>query len=203
MAHNNTILRQIVAFLPRHEFDSLAKDYHQGQKFRSFTRWTQFMVMFIGQLSGRKSLRDIVMNVAAQSSKLYHLAIRPCSRATLARVNEKQSASLYEAVFFKLLERCRHFAPTHRFKFKSKLYLLDATTIDLCLSLFPWATFRKTKGAVKLHVGLDADGYLPTFISLSEGKTHESNWASALNFLAALSLFSIAASTIMPGIRHS
>jgi hypothetical protein len=180
VAHNNTILRQIVAFLPRHEFDSLAKDYHQGQKFRSFTRWTQFMVMFIGQLSGRKSLRDFVMNVAAQSSKLYHLAIRPCSRATLARVNEKQSASLYEAVFFKLLERCRHFAPAHRFKFKSKLYLLDATTIDLCLSLFPWATFRKTKGAVKLHVGLDADGYLPTFISLSEGKTHESNWANAL-----------------------
>jgi len=180
VAHHNTILRQIVAFLPRHEFDSLAKDYHLGQKFRSFTRWTQFMVMFIGQLSGRKSLRDIVMNVTAQSSKLYHLAIRPCSRATLARVNEKQPAALFEAVFFKLLERCSQFAPAHRFKFKSKLYLLDATTIDLCLSLFPWATFRKTKGAVKLHVGLDADGYLPTFISLSEGKTHESNWASTL-----------------------
>lgn len=80
MAHNNTILRQIVVFLPRHEFDSLAKDYHLSQKFRPFTRWTQFMVMLIGKLSGRKSLRDIVMNVAAQSSKLYHLAIRPCSR---------------------------------------------------------------------------------------------------------------------------
>ncbi len=147
MAHHNAILRQIVAFLPRHEFDALAKDHHQGQKIRSFTRWTQFMVMFIGQLSGRKSLRDIVMNVAAQSSKLYHLAIRPCSRATLARVNEKQSASLHEAVFFKLLERCRHFAPAHRFKFKSKLYLLDATTIDLCLSLHgPKRPGRKAEG---------------------------------------------------------
>ena len=180
MAHNNTILRQIVAFLPRHEFDSLAKDHHLGQKFRSFTRWTQFMVMFVGQLSGRKSLRDIVMNVGAQSSKIYHLGIKLCSRATLARVNEKQPASLYEAVFFKLLERCHQFAPGHRFKFKNKLYLLDATTIDLCLSLFPWATFRKTKGAVKLHVGLDADGYLPTFISLTDGKSHESQWARAL-----------------------
>jgi len=180
VAHHNTILRQIAAFLPRHEFDSLAKDHHLGQKFRSFTRWTQFMVMFIGQLSGRKSLRDIVMNVGAQANKLYHLGIRPCSRATLARVNERQPPSLYEAVFFKLLERCRQFAPGHRFKFKNKLYLLDATTIDLCLSLFPWAKFRKTKGAVKLHVGLDADGYLPTFVSFTDGKGHESQWAKAL-----------------------
>ena len=180
MAHNNTILRQIVAFLPRHEFDSLAKDHHLGQKFRSFSRWTQFMVMFVGQLAGRKSLRDIVMNVTAQSNKIYHLGIKLCSRATLARVNERQPASLYEAVFFKLLERCRQVAPGHRFKFKNKLYLLDATTIDLCLSLFPWAKFRKAKGAVKLHVGLDADGYLPTFISLTDGKKHESQWAKAL-----------------------
>jgi len=116
------------------------------------------MVMFIGKFFGRKSLRGIVMNVAAQSSKLYHLAIKPCSRAILARVNEKQPAALFGGVFFKLLERCRQFAPAHRFKFKSKLYLLDAITIDLCLSLFPWATF----------------------VSFSEGKTHESNWANAL-----------------------
>jgi len=75
MAHNNTILRQITAFLPRHEFEALAKRHHIGQKFRSFSRWSQFIAMFIGQLSGRKSLRDLVMNVTAQSSKLYHLAI--------------------------------------------------------------------------------------------------------------------------------
>jgi hypothetical protein len=180
MAHHNTILRQIVTLFPRHEFESLAKDHHLGQKFRSFTRWSQFMAMFIGQLSGRKSLRDIVMNVTAQSNKLYHLGIRLCSRATLARVNEKQPASLYEVVFFKLLKRCHQFAPTHRFKFKNKLYLLDSTTIDLCLSLFPWATFRRTKGAIKLHVGLDADGYLPSFVSLTDGKSHEIQWAKAL-----------------------
>ena len=89
MAYHSTILRQIIEIFPRHEFESLAKDYHVGQKFRSFNRWTQFMVMFTGQLSGRKSLRDLVMNVSAQTSKLYHLAIKPCSRATLARVNEK------------------------------------------------------------------------------------------------------------------
>jgi len=181
MAHNNTILRQITALLPRHEFEALAKDHHVGQKFRSFNRWTQFMSMFIGQLSGRKSLRDIVMNVSAQSSKLYHLAIKPFSRATLARVNEQQPAALYERLFFKLLGRCREVSPGHRFKFKNKLYLLDTTTIDLCLAVFPWAKFRKTKGAIKLHFGIDADGYLPTFMSLTDGKVHESQWAKALN----------------------
>lgn len=180
MAHHNTILRQIVAFLPRHEFDSMARVHHRGQKFRSFSRWTQFMVLFIGQLSGRKSLRDLVMNVSAQSSKLYHLAIRLCSRATLARVNEQQPASLYEAVFQRLLERCQQVAPAHRFKFSGNLYLLDATIIDLCLAAFPWATFRKTKGAIKLHVGLDGDGYLPTFVSLTDGKSHENGWAKTL-----------------------
>lgn len=180
MAHNNTILRQIVAFLPRHEFEALAKEHHVGQNFRSFSRWSQFMAMFIGQLSGRKSLRDLVMNVTAQSNKLYHLAIKPFSRATLARVNEQQPASLFEAVFFKILERCHQVSPGHRFKFKNPLYLLDTTTIDLCLSVFPWAKFRKTKGAIKLHVGLDADGYLPAFISLTDGKVHESKWAKAL-----------------------
>jgi hypothetical protein len=180
VAYHSTILRQIVAFLPRHEFESLAKIHHKGQKFRSFNRWTQFMVMFIGQLSGRKSLRDLVMNVAAQRNKLYHLAIRSCSRATLARVNEKQPASLYEAIFFKLLAKCQRLAPKHRFKLHGKLYLLDTTTIDLCLSLFPWAKFRKRKGAIKMHVGLDADGYLPSFLSVTDGKGHEIQWARTL-----------------------
>ena len=138
------------------------------------------MAMCIGQLSGRASLRDLIMNLAAQSSKLYHLGIELCSRATLARVNEQQPASLYEAIFHKLLQQCRQFAPRHRFKFNGKLYLLDATVIDLCLSVFPWATFRKTKGAIKLHVGLDGDGYLPEFLDLTNGKSHEIKWAKTL-----------------------
>ncbi len=94
------------------------------------------MAMCTGQLSGRASLRDLIMNLAAQSSKLYHLGIELCSRATLARVNEQQPASLYEAVFHKLLQQCRQFAPRHRFKFNGKLYLLDATRLSICASLF-------------------------------------------------------------------
>ena len=143
------------------------------------------MVMFIAQLSGRKSLRDLVMNVTAQSSKLYHLGVKKCSRATLlARVNEQQPASLYEAFFHKLLLRCRDFAPKHRFRFNGKVYLLDATVVDLCLSVFPWAEFRKRKGAIKLHIGLDGDGYLPEFVNLTTGKEHEINWAKTLRLPA-------------------
>ena len=180
MAHHNTILNQITAILPRHEFYSLAKLHHHGNNFRTFNRWSQFMVMFIAQLSGRKSLRDLIMNVGAQSSKLYHLGIKKCSRATLGRVNEQQPASLYEAFFHKLLGQCRQLAPKHRFKFNGKVYLLDATVVDLCLSVFPWAEFRKRKGAIKLHFGLDGDGYLPEFVNLTTGKEHEINWAKSL-----------------------
>jgi len=177
MAHYNTILSQITALIPRHVFDTHADIHHSGQKFRSFDRWSQFMAMLIGQLSGRKSLRDIVDNLKAQQNRLYHLGMKPTSRATLARVNEKQPASLYQTVFFELLKKCHMVSPGHKFSFKNKLYLLDTTTIDLCLSVFPWAQFRKRKGAIKLHMGIDADGYLPTFMDMTDGKVHEVNWA--------------------------
>jgi putative transposase len=127
----------------------------------------------LAQLSGRSSLRDIVSNVSAQAAKLYHLGIRPITRSSLARLNEQQPHELYEALFHKLLSRCQGQAPRHGFRFKNKLVSLDASTIDLCLSVFPWAKFRRTKGAVKLHVGLDHDGLLPSFVALTEGKTHD------------------------------
>jgi hypothetical protein len=181
MAHHNTILSQIVALFPRHEFESLAKAHHVGQKFRSFNRWSQFLAMMIAQLSGRKSLRDLAANLQAQGRRFYHLGLRTTSRATLARVNECQPHDLYRDLFFSLLNRCQLYAPNNRFKFNGKIYLLDSTVINLCLSIFPWATFRKTKGAIKLHFGLDADGYLPVFMDMTKGKVHESTWAKALS----------------------
>ena len=103
MAHYNTILKQITAFIPRHEFEHFAAIHHSGQKFRSFNRWSQFMAMMIGQLSSRKSLRDITDNLTAQSNRLYHLGMKQTSRATLARVNEQQPYTLYESLFYRLL----------------------------------------------------------------------------------------------------
>ena len=107
MAHYNTILSQITALITRHVFDDHAEIHHSGQKFRAYDRWSQFMAMLIGQLSGRKSLRDIVDNLKAQQYRLYHLGMKPTSRATLARVNEKQPASLYQIIFYELLKKCQ------------------------------------------------------------------------------------------------
>ena len=180
MSYCSTILNQITAFFPRHDFEHLAKFHHTGQKFRSFNRWSQFLAMTIAQLSGRKSLRDLIININAQGRRIYHLGMRQTTRATLARTNEQQPYQLYKRLFYQLFTRCKSFAPKHRFKFDGKIYLLDATTIDLCLAIFPWARFRKTKGAIKLHFGLDADGYLPAFMNMTDGKGHEMQWAKAL-----------------------
>jgi putative transposase len=145
------------------------------------TRWAQFSSLIMAQLSGRTSLRDIESNMAAQQSKLYHLGVTKVSRTTLARVNEIQPSSLYEALFNRLLRRCQSHAPRHGFRFNNRLLSMDASTIDLCLSVFPWAKFRTTKGAIKLHAVVDHDGYLPAFVSITDGKVHEVNVGKQLS----------------------
>ena len=141
--------------------------------------------MLSGQLAGRDSLRGMVDALAPQERKLYHLGMGSVSRAGLARANERTPAVLFERVFAALLTRCQEFAPraTKKFRFKdrSKVYLLDATLIELPLSLFSWAKYRSGKGAVKLHMGLSADGYLPEFVDMTEGRVHEIKPARALN----------------------
>jgi putative transposase len=180
LAHHNTVFSQLLKLVPRHEFETLANQHHTGQKLRKMTRWSQFVAMTMAQLSGRVSLRDVVTNLSAQAAKLYHLGTTVVSRSSLARINEQQPYSLYEQLAGKLLAQCQKSSPRHGFQFKNKLYSLDASTIDLCLSVFPWAKFRTTKGAVKLHVGLDHDGLLPTFLSITDGKTHDITAARTL-----------------------
>jgi len=180
MAHSSTVLAQMLKLLPRHEFETLARAHHQGRRLRKISRWAQFVAMTSAQLTGRASLRDLLGNLSAQSSKLYHLGVGLISRSSLARTNEQQPWTLYEALFFRLLSRCQQQAPNHGFRFKNKLFSLDASTIDVCLSMFPWARFRQAKGAIKLHVGLDHAGMLPTFVSITDGKTHDVTAGRAL-----------------------
>ena len=182
MAHNNTVFGQILKLVSRHDFEALANQHHSGQKLRKTSRWTQFVALSLGQLSQRISLRDIVSNLSAQTKKLYHLGCEPIARSSLARLNEKQPYTLYEAIFGKLFGQCKSYAPKHRFRFKNPLLSMDASTIDLCLSAFPWASFRRAKGGIKLHVGLDHNGYLPSFVQVTEADTHEVNVAQAMNF---------------------
>ncbi len=182
MAHCNTIFSQILKFVPRHEFETLAIQYHSGRSFRTASRWSQFVSLAMAQLSGRNSLRDIVDNISAQAHRLYHLGSAKLSRSNLSRINEDKPYTLYEALFGKLLSRCQGKVPGHDFRFINPLYSLDASTIDLCLSVFPWADFRTTKGAIKLHIGLNHAGYLPEFVTVTEGKTHEVTVGRTLQF---------------------
>ena len=185
MAHHNTVFRQLLDLLPRHEFDAEAQQHQKGQRLRVMSRWAQFVALGLGQLGGLQSLRDIVGNLCAQHHKLYHLGVQSLvSRSSLARVNAEQPYTLYEALFSRLLARCQQRAPRHGFRFRNKLYAIDATTIDVCLAAFPWASFRRTKGAIKLHVGLDQAGHLPSFLSVTDGKAADVTVARTWTFPA-------------------
>ncbi len=182
MSHCNTIFNQILNIIPRHEFESLATKHHTGRKFRTTNRWSQFTAIVLAQLSGRQSLRDIVENMKAQSHRLYHLGVGLLSKSNFSRINNNKPYEMYEELFGKLLVRCQGMTKGHGFRFKNQLYSLDASTIDLCLNMFPWAKFRKNKGAVKLHVGLNHSGYLPEFITITDGKVADVTAGRCINF---------------------
>lgn len=173
MSHHNTVFQQLLSTLSRHEFESLAKAHHKGQKLRSVARWDQFIGMAMSQLSGRQSLRDIEANLKAQGHKLYHLGAKPIAKSSLARVNEKQPFELYQGLFYKLLEKFDRQPSRHKFRFKNPLFSLDASLIDLSLKLFPWARCHYESAGVKLHVGLNHGTMIPEFVALSAGNEHD------------------------------
>lgn len=173
MAHYNTLFHHMLKFIPRHEFYTLEKQHGTGRKPRIFTRWNQFVHLMFMQLTSRVSLRDGVQCLSVRAHSLYHLGAAPVARSTFADANNNRPAAFFEALFARLYQRCCSVAPQHTFRFKNKLYSLDATVIDLALGLFPWASFRRTKAAIKLHTVIDHEGYLPAFVAVSDGKTHE------------------------------
>ena len=180
MAHNNTILNQMLKMFSRHEFQKAVLETRTEYHARGFSSWNHFVSMLFGQLAGVDSLRGIEAGLDTQSKHLYHLGVQPVHRSTLAYANEHRSHELFQKTFEWMLSQCQSVAPKHKFRFKNPLSSLDATTIDLCLSLYDWAKFRTTKGAVKLHVKLNHAGYLPTFMVMTEGKVHESTIAPSV-----------------------
>ena len=181
MAHSNTVFSQLLKLVPRHRFEVLANEHHIGRRFRKTSRWSQFVALALGQLSGRHSLRDVVANAEAQQSRWYHLGARRITRSTLARVNEQQPSAFYEALFGTLYRRCQPKAPGHRCRFRNPLYSMDSSLIDLSLKLFPWGHFALGKSAVKLHLGLDHGGYLPAFATITDSRTSDIEVARTLS----------------------
>lgn len=168
-----SIFSQLLQLFPRTEFQQLVYQHQAERRSKGFTCWNQFVAMLFCQLGRAQSLREICGGLASCEGKLQHLGATPPPRSTLAYANEHRPWQLYESIFNALLAKCQGVAGKHKFRFKNKLLSLDASVIDLCAEIFPWATFRRRKGAVKLHLTLDHDGYLPTLMVVTEGKRHE------------------------------
>jgi uncharacterized protein DUF4372/DDE family transposase len=176
-----SMFSQLLKLFPRTEFQALVKRTHAERHARGFTCWGQFVAMLFCQLGRAHSLREICGGLRSSEGKLKHLGITAPNRSTLAYANEHRPWQLYRAVFQELLVRCQSAVPARRkFRFKHKLVSLDSTVIDLCATLFDWAKFRRTKGAVKLHCLLDHDGYLPSVVVVTEGKRHDVRVARTL-----------------------
>ena len=184
MRYSASLFCQILQVIPSQTFRRLVQETGSERHSKGFSSWAQCVGMLFCQLAQAKSLREISDGLAATCGKLNHLGLGSApAKSTLAYANEHRPWELWQRLFYELLDICRAESPgkKRKFRFKNKLYSLDATTIDLCLSLFPWANFRQTKGAVKLHLLLDHDGYLPVFATITDGKTHEVHTLRLLN----------------------
>ena len=174
-----SLFSQLLEQFPRHEFARLVDKHRAEYKAKGFTCWTQFVSMLFCQVAHTDSLREICNGLACCLGRLTHLGIREApNKSTLSHANAHRPAELYEDLFWTALKRFRHQgrlgSGRHTFRFKNKLLSLDSTTISLCLSLFPWAEFRRAKGGVKAHVLLDHADYLPVFVRITEAKRHDS-----------------------------
>ncbi len=178
MNQGQTIFSQVIDFLPWKKFRQCVNRYNGNHRLRSFKCYSQFLCMAFAQLAYRESLRDIECCLRAMREKLYHMGIRgKVSRSTLADANEVRDWRIYSDFAQVLIHEARSLYVEDDFglELKETVYALDSSTIDLCLSVFPWARFRKTKAAVKLHTLLDLRGDIPTFIWITAGKVHDVN----------------------------
>jgi hypothetical protein len=176
MLSDQYVFTQLMTFLPKHEFRSCVQRYRGDRRIRNFSCLDQFLCMAFAQLTYRDSLRDIETCLRAIQSKLYHLGIRgKVSRSTLADANERRDWRIYSDFAQALIRHARQLYAADSFgvDLEHTAYALDSTTIDLCLSLFPWAEFRRNKGAIKLHTLLDLRGNIPCFVLITDGKTSD------------------------------
>ena len=182
----SSIFGQILHLFSKREFFEMVRATGAERGAKGFSCWDQFVAMLFCQLGQAHSLREICGGLASCFGKAKHLGLHGVpKRSTLSYANEHRPWQLYERVFYQFLGQCRTLDfGKRRFRFRNKIFSLDATVIELCASLFDWAKFRQTKGAVKLHLLLDHDGYLPVFAHVTDGKVHEVKVAQTMTFPA-------------------
>jgi hypothetical protein len=181
MRHHNTLFSQMLSLIPSHVFRKLEQRHKTGRSSRKFGFKAQFTVMAFIQLAARRSMRDGIRALSAAGKKLYHWGLKPVARSTFADANNSRPVGFFKDLFAEMYNVCSPRASRHKFRFKCKLYSMDATVISLCLSLFPWAEYRHNKGGIKINTILDHSGYLPAFADISNAKTHESRMTKSMN----------------------
>ena len=175
MSSRQYVFAQFLNLLPRYEFQRIVSKYKGDFRTKHFKCWNQMASMIFAHIRQEDSLRDIDIALNAHASKLYHIGMQQCPKSTLADANERRDYRIYEEFSKSLMQRARReYAGTQlAIEVDNAVYALDASIIDLTLSLFPWAKFRKTKGAVKLHAMIDLRGNIPAFLTITDGKVHD------------------------------
>lgn len=186
MIRTASLFSQLLQHIPRHLFYKLVMEHEAEKAAKGFKSWTQLVAMIFCHFAQAESLGEISNGLKCCLGKLQHLGVdKAPPKSTLSYANMHRTALLFDDLFFQTLEQFRNSGMLgdgkHRFRFKNKLLILDATTISLCLSLFPWAEFRTAKGGVKLHVFLDCADYMPTFVHITEARRHEVKVARLFN----------------------
>jgi len=175
MANKSYVFAQFLSLLSRYEFQRVVNKYQGDYRTKNFKCWDQMACMVLAHIRQENSLRDIDIVLNAHANKLYHIGIKQCPKSTLADANERRDYRIYEEFAKSLMHRARReYAQTElALEVDNAVYALDASIIDLTLSLFPWAKFRKTKGAIKLHAMIDLRGNIPAFLTVTDGKVHD------------------------------
>ncbi|MDO4556208.1 MAG: IS4 family transposase [Lachnospiraceae bacterium] len=175
MHKDKFVFAQLVCFLDRNKFNYIVRKYGGDKYVKHFTCWNQLLALMFGQLSNRESLRDLVVALEAHHSKCYHLGMgRNVSKSSLSRANQDRDYRIFEEYAYFLVREARQKRKIDIFKLEGNVYAFDSTTIDLCLAVFQWAKFRKSKGGVKLHVLYDVETQIPTFFHITEASVHDS-----------------------------
>ena len=170
------VYAQIVEFLPQRVFDTIVLKYDGNRYVKHFTCWNQLLVMVFGQLTNRDSLRDLIVAIEAHSRKSYHLGFgKSVTRSNLSKANENRDYRIFEEFAYYLIGVARQKLENNDFEIKGKVYAFDSTTVDLCLSVFWWAKFRKNKGGVKIHTLLDITTQIPVFVHITTASVNDMN----------------------------
>jgi hypothetical protein len=174
MNQGKFVFAQLTEFLPRRVFDGMVEKYQGNKYVKHFTCWNQLLAMIFGQLSNRDSLRDLIVSLDAHSQKSYHLGFgKSVTRSNLAKANESRDYRVFEELAYYLIDIARKKLSNDDFEVKGKVYAFDSTTIDLCLNVFWWAKFRKTKGGIKIHTLYDITTQIPAFVHITDAKVHD------------------------------